>query len=235
MVYRRRSFRRGRRFRRYRGGGRRFARKVTRIAKRAVWKAAETKSVTYTNVSSTYGSVSTTWVENNFEGVGQGTARDQRVGAKIAIRSLWIEGIFTQGSNGTSADDMWNVLRIVIALWRKEAGTTPFASQAVTVPGLNHPIVKGDDTCIGMIKKYYDKTFKLETNGVERASGDGYCPRLYKFKYYKRFRKPIVMTWPGNNGADPNCRLRMSMLSDSTAIVNPGFISGFSRITFKDL
>lgn len=235
MAYRRRyrrSYRRrGGRFRRAKA--KRFARRVKRIAN----AASETKHLdNTTDLNVTFGSVSTTWQESAFEHISQNTSGSGRIGTKIAIKSLWIEGIFAQGSSGTAADDMYNILRIVIALWRQpEAGETPFQSQSVTVPTLNDPIVKGDDTCHGMIKKYYDKTFRLESNGVERASGDGYVPKLYKFKYYKRFKKPIIMRWPGSNGTTPSCRLILSMISDSAIIPNPGFLSGFWRMTWKDL
>lgn len=223
MVYRRRS--RRRRFRR----SRRVARKVKRYVRRAIGRTVETKQIAY-RLSTIWNAIATSWVEKDLlEGVTQGVGGSQFIGKKITIKSIQLRGTLCEGATGLPNDDMYNVVRIVLASWRNSQNLTPCSQIGYT---LDDPIVKMGPGANSLGKKYVDKIIPMNSNGVERAGGDGYVPTIRYVRFYKKLNLPIkfgsdATTYPTN-------RLVLSMLSDSAVAVNPGFIQGFVRVTYTD-
>lgn len=217
--------------RRYRRRGYRRAvvsRPVRRYVARALDRNIEDKG-TATLMTSNFASVTTTWVEFWCSGWAQGLTGSTRIGRKVQIKSLEINGIYAGGTNETALDDPYNVLRIVVAVFNGNAGTTPLQSTGITI---NTPIKR--DTVRGLVRKYYDKYKPVQVASTEKGGGDGYAPGLRVFKYFKRFKRPLHLVFADDTNNYPSIRLFVSMVSDSVAIPNPGFINGYMIVKYQD-
>lgn len=177
----------------------------------------------------TFGSVGSAWTELPMNVMVQGLTGVTRIGRKIAVTSVEIDAIYTGGQIGGAVDDKYNVMRIVLAQWESN-NVTPLATTTAT---LDTPINRNNFRCQNMVRKYLDKYVTMVPNMVD-PDGTGYLPNLYRFKYYKRFSKPIVTEFADDGITYPDKVLSLSMISDSVAVVNPGFINGYWRMTYLD-
>lgn len=193
----------------------------------AVHKNIENK-LSLTSMTSSFGSVSNTWSERNLTDIGSGVDTGYRVGRKIIVRSLEINGVLCQGSLNTITDDLYNCFRIVLALWDRSGGSTPCQTAG---PIALSDVIRKETVGGGLIKKYYDKYHAL--NASSQAS-TGYIPVIKRFKYYKNWKKGLVIEYNGVAGTSANRNLVLSMKSDSLAAVNPGFITGYACLTYED-
>lgn len=194
------------------------------------------------NLVSDFGSVTSAWSESIHTGIGTGAYVTQRVGNKIAINSFTLHGVLANGSSGTSADDPYNNIRLIIAIWDRSwtAPMTSWASVDSTI--FNAPVTKyANNGGARLIKKIFDQYIPLEVTGTEKGSGDGYTPALRNVDLYFKFKKPIIVNYVGSTSTTsaalegPDKNLIISIASDSSVIPNAGFISGYSVMTFYDV
>lgn len=200
---------------------------VKKIAEVQIHKNIENK---YKSVllPTTYGSVSNTWIETNMTNTTQGLDTvNNRIGRTINVLSLEIKGVVANGDNETAADDSFNVMRIVIGLFDGRY-TTPLASSSILISD----IIKVSTTR-GLIRKYYDKYVALNVASTEKGSGDGYAPQVKNFKYFKRF-KNLKITAHESGTSFYNKFINVAMISNSSAIVNPGFVAGYICMVYED-
>ena len=183
-----------------------------------------------TDLSVAFGSIGSIWKERTLFQVSQGVKNSERVGNRIRVKSIEIKGVVSQSSAESALDEPYNVLRIVLGHYRGSV-ITPLTSGGAT---LNTPITKHENTGETLIKKYLDKYIPLTVVSTEKGSGDGYTPSLKQVKYYKRFKKGKLIEFMDNTTGTYNGMMILSMLSDSSAIPNVGFVAGYMVVTFED-
>nr|UOF80228.1 capsid protein [Cressdnaviricota sp.] len=175
-------------------------------------------------------SIPSTWVEVNGVNPAQGIAKNQRIGTKIRVKSIEVNAVLAQGSGSVLTDDPYNIMRIVIGKYTGQTAT-PLATAGIT---MHQPIKKDWTDARGtLIQKYVDRYVPLEVQSTEKGGGDGYTPALKSFRYYKRF-KNFVITYNDDTNNYPNQRLIMSVISDSGAVTNPGFVAGYTVVRYED-
>lgn len=175
-------------------------------------------------------SIPSTWVEVNGCTPAQGVSKNQRIGTKIRVKSIEINTVISEGSNGTAVDDQYNIMRVVIGKYTGQTAA-PLITAGV---GFNDPIKKDWSDARGtLVQKLVDRYIPLAVASTEKGGGDGYTPTLKKFKYYKRF-KNFVITFADDSINYPNYRLIMSFISDSAVVTNPGFVAGYAVVRFED-
>lgn len=198
---------------------------VKTIVKKQIDKAIEDKYTT-SALTDTWASVNTIPTEKDLCNPAQGTTSITRIGRKIRLKSVEVNGVLAQGSTGTLSDDPYNVFRVILGLYTGSS-TTPLSSLALTAPLMK------DSTGGQLLKsKLYDEYIPLTVVSTEKGGGDGYTPALKKFKLYKKLNK--VITWADDTTTYPDTRLIMSCISDSTVVVNPGFITGYVIVRWED-
>lgn len=185
--------------------------------------------VQQSSLVASFGTITTAWNELVLSLPAQGVAENNRLGRKYIIKALEIKGVLCQGSGSNiTPDDTYNVVRIVIGLYN-QSSTTPLSGLASLVT----PITKTHFTQGRLIRKYYDKYITLVVTSVNTANNN-YVPQLKNFKYYKRFRKPLIINFGDDTTNFPDKYLVMSAISDSAAPTNPGFIAGYIKCTYED-
>lgn len=219
---RRRFRRRPVRRRRYRGG----RRKLARIIQSTILRNAETKYME-DPMPSTFASIGNNWVELKVSNVGVGTAGNSSIGDQIRVKSFMFYGYIQSGAAGGITDDSYNFIRIVLALWDPWATDTPMQTSGSL---LAHPAIRKDND-EHLLKRYVDRTF------IIRGSQDdtGYIPGFKKVKYYKRWKGAGLLLRAGRLASFQRPKLILSMISDSAAVPNPGFVTGQWRIKYKDI
>lgn len=199
------------------------------LIRREIDKRLELKTVANT-LSADFESVSNDWAEVTTSAPAQGTSETQRIGRRISLRSIEIRGVLASGASEAALDDAYNVVRIIIALWN---GSSESPLDEIVLP--MDSILQKDLNSRGLlIRKYYDKYIPLPITSTEKGGGDGYTPSVKRFNYYKRFKKPIDIDFGDDTIAYPNKRLVISMVSDSTASPNPGFVNGYWAVKYTD-
>ena len=64
--------------------------------------------------TSPFGSVGGVWSELNLNRISQGVDVFARVGRRINVRSVEIKCVLCQGSSGSTLDDPYNVMRVIL-------------------------------------------------------------------------------------------------------------------------
>ena len=204
-------------------------RNIRAYVRRAIDTNVEDKHLSY-NLDTLFPSVSNNWTEANVCNPDQGDTVSTRVGRRIRIKSISIRGILLGGVSDLSTDDVYNTVRIVIGLYQGTSNT-PLAAGG---QGYDNPLIATSGTSAGqrLIKKYYDKYHAIQTCG--KGLSAGYAPVPREFEFYKRFFRPIVVTYGDSTEDYPSKALIMSMQSDSMAASNPGFVCGYVMCKFED-
>lgn len=201
-----------------------FKKAVKNIVKSEISKAVETKFTT-ANTSTSFASISTNWSEVDLTNIGQGVTATTRVGQEIDLRGVRINGVMVGGQTNVALDDNRNIVRIVLALWDTKTAT-PCQTNGVTLSALlNNKVPSGT----GLIKKYMDRIITLNSPGRDST---GYMPAQRYIKIYKRLARKIKYSTTA--GTTAQTKLVLSMLSDSVAVPNPGFVSGDLSVYFDD-
>lgn len=200
---------------------------MKRIAKRVVDAAIEDK-ITSAALTTNFGSIGSSWTHQAFTNLATGTTAGTRVGRRIRVKSVLFYGTITGGAlDTTTVEDYMNTIRVVIALWSKQQ---TFTSSDI---GMSSVIQKDSYSNSQLIRKYYDKYIVLQ----QTQGHTGYIPGFKYFKYYKRFKTPIVITYGIENGTGtflPDKWLTLSMISDSSVAPNPGFTHGYWKLRYED-
>ena len=186
------------------------------------------------DLSTSYSSISGAWNEVNLNRIPQGVDVFSRTGRRINVRSIEIKGVLCQGTSGTAADDPYNVVRVILGLYTGPHDVGPlFASSTLTV---NSPVstwdVGGSSANQRMIRKYLDRYFSFSSPSPRNESG--YVPATTPFRYFKRFVKPMHIQFGDGSANSADKWFWLSMVSDSVAVPNPGFISGYCVLTYVD-
>lgn len=176
-----------------------------------------------------FNSVGTTWNELNLTSIGVGTGITQYTGSEYRIKSIMFYGILASGAVNGAADDDFNCFRIILASWMDSAGTTPCTTYAMDYQSKSPSRENGFKF---LRKKYMDRTIYL-VNTAD-ADGTGYIPKLKKVSYYKRFKGAGLRIKHDHSGAYQESHIVLSMVSDSSAVPNPGFITGWWRVRYYD-
>ena len=235
MVYRRRkSFRRKAR-RRF---GRRGYKRIKKVIRRTVYNMAETKSAVI-GLNTAFGSVSSTWSESILI-PSQGGLSTQIVGRRYELVGFSLYGTVGGGQANTSADDKYNTLRIVAAIFDGDAsGLAPSAkwptmSQGTSTPiRLRNPVNPADGSTQMMRRKLKDKVITLVSPGRDST---GYMPCIKTVGFRFRFKKPLIVNFTNESGTiKPDKYVAIGMMSDSNIVPSVGFISGALTWFWKDL
>jgi len=172
-------------------------------------KNTENKMIVY-NTAAQFNLISTAWTELDTTNISQGTGLIQRVGRQIKLKSLEIDMLLDK-------EDETNVFKVIIGLYAGQL-TTPLTTAGVT---MNTAITKNNVN--GVIKKYLDKF--IVCDGVKQS--------IAHFKYFKKFSKPVYITW-AQDGGQPDKRLFVSIISDSGAAAHPVSSWGKILLRFED-
>lgn len=200
--------------------------KVTRLVSRITPE----KKCIVNPLDATFSSVANAWIELDVAGgITQGTNFGQRDGRRIMLRSIEIKGVIIQGSAESAVDDAWNCLRMVLGVYTGQTAT-PLTTAAATI---NTPITRELYTRNFLKKKLIDKYFALPVMSTEKGQGDGYAPGLRSYKYFKKLN--MLVDYGDDTATYPSIRLILSMVSDSIAVVNPGWTYGYILTKFSDV
>ena len=235
MVYRRRR-RFKRRFRRR--FGRRGYKRIKKVIRRTVTNMAETKSATY-SLPSTFGSIGTSWSEIILM-PSQGGLSSQIVGRRYEITGFSLFGSVMGGQSNTVADDKYNSLRIVAAVFDGDAAGLatgakwPTMLQGTATPiRVRNPTWPADGSTQMIRRKLKDKYITLTSVGRDST---GYMPAIRPVSFRFRFKKPLIVNYTNESGTlKPDKYLGIGMISDSVAVPAPGFITGALTWFWKDL
>lgn len=209
----------------------RFKKAIQNVVQKQISHAVEDKHLEI-NLTSDFSSVSSSWIERALCSISQGVTGVTRIGRSIKIKSLKIEGVVACGANESVVDDAYNALRVVVLKTvGAQAGNTPLATSGATI----NTEIRNDNTARGIIKGVYlDKYIALNTTGTEKGNGDGYAAGVKVFKFYKNFPGGIKIQFSDDTTNYPTTQLFVSMISNSTATVNPGFICGRIFMRYED-
>lgn len=226
---RRRRFRRRRPYGKRRRFGRRYRRKgLRRFIDRVIQSHAEKKYVHW-NMQTEFGSVSTAWTELHVTNQARGADCNQFIGKEWRIKSLYFYGYLSLGANYVAGDDATNLFRIFVGLWPFSSGTTPCGTLGIP---LNTQIQKSHFP-YQLTKRYFDRTYNLEAKVGDYDSA-GYVPHRIKVKWRKVWKGRGLRIRLDDAGNIVN-RLIISMISDSTTVSHPGFVSGHCKISYYDV
>lgn len=147
----------------------------------------------------------------------QGTSANTRIGRRIKIKSIEIDGWL-------SAGDSYNLMRIVLL---KCDNTDALASHTLT------SYISTDSNSSGAIMQvYYDKVHKLRYVPVDGSTAT-VMPDYKHIRIKRKFKNFTVMY--GDNGTTQyNHTLCFACLSDSGTPPNPGFINGRIVCRYED-
>jgi len=176
------------------------------------------------NLTSDFSSISTTWTEADRSNIPAGAGESQRVGRQVAITGVHLDGVLESGVSNIVTDDKFNLVRVVIGLW----------TSATPCTGLdrNLPITKWYQGKGKLVHKLFDQVFSLESPWRDST---GYMPALQKVSIHRRLKNPVIVTYADDSVNYPDKRVIFSIVSDSSAVSNPGFIQGYYHIEYKDI
>lgn len=199
---------------------------ITAIVKKEINKSQDWHFYQET-LPAVLGSVPNSWVEVDIcPKITEGDDVTNRTGREIKIGSILIEGTYGPGAIVSGADDPFNTMRIVVATFKGAVSATPLQSAGVD---LHSAILKKSVGGNLLNKLYLDKYLACN---VTESVASGYVPEIKTFKYYKKFKNPIVVNYSSSAGTYPDTKLFISMISDSVTVVNPGFFAGRYIIKF---
>lgn len=201
---------------------------VKRYVRSVLDAEVEDKQATW-SLATAFASIGNTWTELSLAQPAEGVTGATRVGKKIRIKSLEVNGVCAGGASELATDDAYNIVRIVICTTDWSAGGTPLATATI---GLNEVLNKNRTQLLS--KKYLDKYIPFEVSSTEQGGGDGYAPSLRKFKYYKRWKNGMPINFADDTASAPDKLLILGMLSDSAAVPNPGFVCGWVKVRWED-
>lgn len=226
MVYRRRRF-----VRRARPARTRRVKTIARVARRVVKRMAELHRTAPANLTASMGTITSIWNEIDLcDNIATGADVGQRLGRRIAINSFYLDGVLSGGQVNSNLDDAFNTVRFVLGLWRSQG---PCAANSLDIGSMINKSGYSATGGVALIRKYRDFKVILASPG---ADSSGYLPAVRKVRIYVKFRRPINITFPATAATTTqSVFLILSVISDSVAVPNPGFISGRYTLTWHDI
>lgn len=207
---------------RKRSSSTKVSKNVKRYVKRTLNRNIEMK---YKNTLSTvsFASISNSWTELNLTDISQGDSVIHRSGRELMIKAFHLNGILVGGQSNLATDDNRNIVRVVLGLWDN---STPLTTAGADI---NSYIAPKQAQGAGLVKKYIDMIIPLVSQGQDST---GYMPAMRKInKFLKMSRK---IQYSADTSTSSNTFLVLSMISDSSAVSNPGFVQGSIKIFFQD-
>ena len=164
----------------------RVARPIKSYVRKVLDKRIEDKENTLP-LPGIFPSISSAWAEYSFMQLAQGVAINQRIGNRIRIKNIKVYGVISTGTNETALDDPYNVVRIIIAVYKGQAGVTPLGTVGANI---NSPIDKVTNASVGASLEWLlvDRYIPLQITSTEKGAGDGYTPQLKVFKFLRGYR-----------------------------------------------
>lgn len=202
---------------------------VKALVKNQLTALSETKMRNASSLSTDFHSISNEWINIPLTNIALGTDFFQRIGAKISLKSIEFRGVLVGGANESAFDDPYNVIRIVLSRWDGET-ITPFST--LSGHSIHSPINRTIVGCPGMKSKYYDKYIAMNVSSPEKGAGDGYAASARVISFKKSFKKGIPIVYSPTSASD---KFFLSLISDSQAVPNPGFVTGYCMVTWKDM
>jgi len=131
-------------------------------------------------------------------------------------------------SSTTGTGDLWNNVRIMLGVWDQLTTPTVTSGWIFDAPS-DEPRLVGR----GLRRMIRDRTHLIQY----RLGPAGILPDSRRIKLRVKFRKPLKINWYqlGSSSNLPGNRLVLSMLSDSSVIPNPGFVSGWWLLKYRDV
>jgi len=149
--------------------------------------------------------------------VAAGGGSYERAGPTARFTNLHIRGNLVGGQSNLVTDDARNVVRIIVCSVIKGSVFAP------TVTSILTPFVFP-----ALDRVYADKEVELHTTAVDST---GYIPAQKLVDMHVALNR--VITYYGNLDSNETAHeIRVYMVSDSAAVSNPGFESGFIRVDF---
>jgi len=170
------------------------------------------------SIYSVFGALSTSWTEY-YPVIGEGVSGDsERIGRKIGIKSIELRGIMVPA-------DLYNVLRVVVSI---SSSGAPMSACGV---GISQPLLKS--TPVGKVCKriLLDKYIPLDQNFMD---GEAYVPKLKQLKYFKSFKKPLMITYGDSTTYSFDKMIVVSIISDSIITSHPSITTGYIVVKYED-
>ena len=236
MVFKRRY--RARKRRGYRSR-RLNKRAVASIAKSVVNKQIEMKEIIYQYNSIGIGPISgsaVSFVSIGYDaasaitqlgrGITQGTANNQRIGNRVTVKGVYID-FYCSCASVTEQ----NILRF--ALISPKGQYTPTSTAALALQIFSN-VTSGSTECMQPIDTdifnvYFNKIKFMKPYGTYDANYINY----YRVRKFIKFPRGKVLQWNQGN-SQPSNDLFLVGISDSAIVSNPGVLSGFVKVYYKD-
>ena len=158
--------------------------------------------------------------------IGQGVDNELRVGRKVNPLTLRLNGVLHGGQSNTAVDDSINTVRLILFTGAPNLS----AAAAATAWSLNKP---GDPARMGgCYSVLLDVTLVLVSPGRDST---GYLPAARHVNYVVSLRQALPeLMFSGSDGTTNHTGVYLFALSDSSAMPNPGFVSGGLTIDYLD-
>jgi len=199
---------------------------VAAAVSRALSKNIEHKLI-WGELATTYGSVSTAWTESTIGNMPTGNTIATRVGRTVLIHSVYLKGVLHGAQSNLALDDSHNIVRLVLAVYQG-------------APGLANLTTGGASTSTPISTKYYsrqmetkiwDHYYTLDSPGRDST---GYLTQQKVVNLYHKFKTPLRVDYSDDTINTSNRSLGLSMISDSSAVPNPGFVQGYWTVNYTD-
>lgn len=230
MPFKRKSFRRYRKSRKLPKRGRALAlakRNAIRLGRMSRSLRPEYKYKLFQFDSSTGNAVSIQGYYLNFAGPVQGTDSDQRVGDKIVVKGIWIQGQIQRQETPGGITDPDPIVRLCFAVWRSDIEPE---YQDFFEPAALDNSAQATNQCWnqhrkGILKPKRDKRFTIR-------QGDS---TTVKFKWFIRLNQPIKFNT--DDASEPTCYMGLTYVA-SIAYLTPAqnpVIRGAVKYIYTDV
>lgn len=197
-----------------------------RIAKRGRAKPLPELKEYYATLPSVWSSITSSAATYDVPlQIAQGLDSHQRIGKRIFVKDLVIDGTIEGGQMNVAADDNHNNVRVCAILGvpttASTALNTSFSCNAMLTP----------TALPGLLQVKYDRMIELASPGRDST---GYMPALHHIHVVIPVNREIVYTTSAGSSVS-GVSLMVCMVSDSIAITHPGCTYGQLRMRFYDL
>lgn len=174
-------------------------------------------------MSNAFASVSTTTTFIDLTAlIGAGTDYYNRVGRQVTLKRLQLSGLLVGGQVNLATDDSYNSFRITVACGNVGMTWTPYGLTQV----LSADLVPGLDRVL------YDRVFPLSSPSRDTT---GYMKALKRVNIDLALPQVVTHFQTAAAGSQNGNTVYLVMVSDSTAVPNPGFVDGSWVLRFTDL
>lgn len=232
MAYRKRKFRRRRR----RGGN---VKMIKSIAQKVVNRNVEMKEIIYqynavgispiSGSSVSFASVgydASTIITQLGRGITQGTGDNNRIGNRIKVTGVYVDFYCSCASTTEQ-----NIMRMALISPKGQYSPTSVSSLALQIFS---NVTTGSTECMQPIDQdifqvYWNKMKFMKPYGTFDANYLNY----YRYRKFIKFPKGKTLQWNQGN-SQPSNDLFLVAISDSAIVSNPGVLSGYVKVFYRD-